>query len=77
MVDEFIAAWEATGAPPDLATFLPDATAIRRSALIDLIRIDLENHWLCADQGKRLADYCAEFSELEQQALPADLIYEE
>lgn len=40
--------WESSGLPPDFDTFLPDADAIRRSALIDMIRVDLEHRWLRA-----------------------------
>lgn len=77
VVDEFVAAWAAPESPPDLAEYVPDAEVIRRSALIDLIRVDLQQRWLRAGMGKRLAAYCAEFPELESTDLPASLIYEE
>ncbi|WP_245721477.1 hypothetical protein [Nocardia crassostreae] len=42
----FTAAWEAAGAPPELAEFLPAAPELRRLCLIELIRVDLEYRWI-------------------------------
>ena len=77
VVDDFIAAWQDSDTPPELATFVPDATTIRRAALLHLIRVDMQHRWLRAGLGKRLAQYCAEFPELAPADLPAGLIYEE
>ncbi|MGW6426652.1 serine/threonine-protein kinase [Nocardia sp. NPDC055053] len=82
MVDAFTQAWGSTaGQPPDMAEFLPDARTLRRQALHELIRIDLRNRWLHhtgADvTRKRLANYCAEFPELDPATLPAGLVFEE
>ncbi|WP_240963123.1 serine/threonine-protein kinase [Antrihabitans stalactiti] len=77
VVDQFSAEWESSGLPPDFDTFLPDADAIRRSALIDMIRVDLEHRWLHARLPKRLTEYCAEFPELRLDRLPPDLIRHE
>ncbi len=83
-VDAFEAAWKSVDAqavPPALADYLPDTSDIRRSALVELIRVDLQQRWLRAGTGagvgKRLADYCAEFPDLPRAALPATLVYEE
>ncbi|MFE3191577.1 serine/threonine-protein kinase [Nocardia sp. NPDC059240] len=73
----FTAAWEATGAPPPLAEFLPRAPQLRRLALIELIKVDLEYRWIRYDFPKRLVDYRTEFDELRSGPLPPDLAYEE
>ncbi|MGV9663075.1 serine/threonine-protein kinase [Nocardia niigatensis] len=73
----FQAAWEAAGAPPDLAEFLPRAPQLRRVALIELIKVDLEYRWIRYDFPKRLAEYRLEFDELRSGPLPPDLAYEE
>ncbi|MEV0683864.1 protein kinase [Nocardia sp. NPDC050378] len=82
MVEAFAAAWGTVdGEPPDIAEFLPDARTLRRQALHELIRVDLRQRWLhhAAETiaRKRLAEYCAEFPELEPEALPAGLVFEE
>ncbi|MGW6727338.1 serine/threonine-protein kinase [Nocardia sp. NPDC055029] len=69
-------AW-ATGSPPDLAVFLPGEPAARRTILIELIKIDLEYRWLRYHFPKRLLEYRAEFPELRDGPLPAELVYEE
>ncbi|AYF74705.1 serine/threonine protein kinase [Nocardia yunnanensis] len=73
----FTAAWEAHGTPPRLAEFLPLGPQVRRLALIELIKVDLEYRWIRYDFPKRLADYRAEFDELRSGPLPPDLAYEE
>jgi eukaryotic-like serine/threonine-protein kinase len=73
----FAGAWESADEPPDLAEHLPAAAELRRSALIELIKVDLHERWLRYKNGKRLADYRAQFPELDAAPLPPDLIYEE
>ncbi|MEV6095574.1 serine/threonine-protein kinase [Nocardia sp. NPDC051981] len=79
----FTAAWDSTAAPPRITDYLPDATTLRRGALIELIRVDMRHRWLHRPAGtqvtppKRLRDYCAEFPELADRDLPAGLVYEE
>ncbi|WP_068280297.1 serine/threonine-protein kinase [Aldersonia kunmingensis] len=75
-VASFARAWADADTPPDLHEFLPPGPGATE-ALIDLIRVDLQHRWLQAGTRKRLADYCAEFSDLEPSTLPADLVYEE
>ncbi|MEU6187012.1 serine/threonine-protein kinase [Nocardia sp. NPDC047038] len=87
-VAAFTAEWESTRRPPAIAEYLPDASTLRREALLELIRVDLRHRWLLR-RGKgagtapepaarmRLTDYCAEFPELASDDIPAGLVYEE
>lgn len=75
--DRLLAHWESTGSPSALADYLPDTDAIRRAALVELIKVDLDYRWLHSRQPKRIADYCREFPELLAEPLPAELVYEE
>ncbi|WUI90695.1 protein kinase [Nocardia puris] len=72
---------EGPGPLPQIAAFLPDARTLRFEALIELIRVDLRHRWLhrspATARRKRLAEYCAEFPDLEPENLPAGLVYEE
>ncbi|MFC9434997.1 serine/threonine-protein kinase [Nocardia sp. NPDC057030] len=91
VVAAFSAAWEdaayAAAGPPEIAEFLPDAHTLRTEALLELIRVDLRHRWLRRvvlgahpagqDTRKRLAEYCAEFPELQPGSIPAGLVYEE
>ncbi|WP_441948457.1 serine/threonine-protein kinase [Nocardia sp. 2TAF39] len=45
--------------------------------MIELIKIDLEYRWLRHHFPKRLIEYRAEFAELQNGPLPAELVYEE
>ncbi|WSG61172.1 serine/threonine protein kinase [Nocardia sp. NBC_01730] len=45
--------------------------------MIELIKIDLEYRWLRYHFPKRLVEYRAEFAELQNGPLPAELVYEE
>lgn len=72
----FSEAW-AAGSPPDLSAYLPGEPAQRRTILIELIKIDLEYRWLRFHFPKRLSEYRAEFAELRDGPLPAELVYEE
>lgn len=69
--------WEEGRTPSDLSDYLPDPAKIRRAALIELVGIDMEYRWLKNDRPKRLTDYCAEYPELLEEPLPAELLYEE
>ncbi|WP_280415944.1 serine/threonine-protein kinase [Nocardia carnea] len=73
----FTAAWQDSPPPPDLSRYLPESTALRRVALIELIKIDLVHRPRYTGQDKRLADYVAEIPELGDRPLPPDLVYEE
>ncbi|WP_246002648.1 serine/threonine-protein kinase [Nocardia tenerifensis] len=77
LVVGFDSAWRDADAPPDLAAHLPADHGLRRSALIELIKVDLHHRWRDSADGKRLADYRAQFPELDAAPLPPDLIYEE
>ncbi|WP_062982034.1 serine/threonine-protein kinase [Nocardia anaemiae] len=76
VVASFSEAW-ASGSPPDLSAYLPRNPTERRTILIELIKIDLEYRWLRYHFPKRLTDYRAEFAELRDGPLPAELVYEE
>lgn len=85
-VEAFATAWKSAATqspqrPPEIADYLPDAHTLRQEALIELIRVDLRHRWVrraeSAAPRKRLADYCAEFPELEADDIPAGLVYEE
>ncbi|MFC9437781.1 serine/threonine-protein kinase [Nocardia sp. NPDC057030] len=77
LVVGFDSAWEDAAEPPDLAAHLPVEGGLRRTALIELIKVDLHHRWQQTEHGKRLADYRAQFPELDAAPLPPDLIYEE
>ncbi|WP_084528363.1 serine/threonine-protein kinase [Nocardia crassostreae] len=85
VVAAFTAAWDTGSAPPLIADFLPDAAALRRGALLELIRVDMRHRWLRRSgvppdrtrPPKRLTEYCSEFPELGVGDLPAGLVYEE
>jgi serine/threonine protein kinase len=77
-LDAFVRKWEANGDPPRLADFVPDnPPAVRRIALVELIKLDLDFRW---SQGhlKQVEAYAAEFPELAGPAgVPCDLILAE
>jgi serine/threonine protein kinase len=76
-VDALVTAWE-NGAPPDLASFLPDeAPAVRRLILIELVKVDLEQRVSRQQPLKLIEDFAAQFPELAQGGVPCDLLYEE
>ncbi|MGF7122895.1 serine/threonine-protein kinase [Rhodococcus sp. BE178] len=81
VVARFAAEWETTGEPPDIETFLPGGLAVgdalRRAALVELIKVDLDYRLLRTDRPKPLTDYHSEFPDLHAKPLPLDLIYED
>ncbi|RDI55442.1 serine/threonine-protein kinase [Nocardia mexicana] len=77
LVAHFAEQWQSHGQPPDLSAHLPAEPALRRTALIELIKVDLHERWQRSDDALRLADYSAQFPELDAAPLPPDLIYEE
>jgi hypothetical protein len=78
-LDRFAEAWDARGSPPDIRAFLPDAPPVlRRLALVEFIKLDLERRWPHAAWNKPLEQYRDEFPELAAGGeLPTDLVYEE
>ena len=78
-VDAFINRWEANRQPPPLAEFLPEGPPpLRRMALVELIKVDLEYRWQEFDVPRTLSEYLEEFPELAAgSGVPCDLIYEE
>ncbi|MBJ8345980.1 serine/threonine-protein kinase [Antrihabitans sp. YC2-6] len=77
VVEKFAAAWSAADDPPDLVAYLPESPVVRRAAMVELIKIDLEHRWTGGHETKRLTQYCDELPELRLWPLPPDLIYEE
>src|SRR5687768_5459617 len=78
-VEAFVAGWAAQPLGPRLADYLPAAgAALRRLALVELIKIDLEQRWRDRQEGPKIEDYVREFGELaEGDGVPGDLVYEE
>ncbi len=78
-VDQFVRAWEAGGAPPDVASYLPvDSPNVRRMTLVELVKVDLEERWKSSATRLRLEEYVQRFPELAADGgPPCDLIYEE
>lgn len=76
LADRFIQAWEVQG-QPELADFVPDAGPVRRLALVELIKIDLEFNWLGTGSPRYIDDYRKAFPELDEGGLPSDLLFEE
>jgi eukaryotic-like serine/threonine-protein kinase len=77
-IDSLIAAWE-SGEPPNLVEFVPKAPpALRRVALLEAIKVDLEYRWKEPTWHKTIEQYVAEFPELAADGgAPCDIIYEE
>lgn len=77
-VEGWIAAWETSAQPPDLAVHLPaEPAGLRRLCLIELIKVDLEYRRRRSHLWKPLEEYAGEFSEIAASRMPSDLIYEE
>jgi len=76
-VCRFVDAWESEQAPPRIVDYLPADPALRKIALIEIIKTDLEYRWVQHNLPKRLHEYRSEHAELATGPLPADLIYEE
>lgn len=77
-LEEFYQAWESKS-PPDLEKFLPERPiALRRFALNELIKVDLELRYEQGLLEKSLKDYVSEFPEILQQGkIAEDLLFEE
>ncbi|WP_245672363.1 serine/threonine-protein kinase [Nocardia anaemiae] len=78
-IARFAVAWDEADSTPDLAAYLPESgtSEFRRICLIELIKVDMVNRWGRDEYPRRLADYVAEFPELQSIPLPPDLLYEE
>ncbi len=77
-IDALAAAWE-RGEPPELAQFLPSGPPpLRRLALVEGIKVDLEFRWQDRRWPKTIEDYAVQFAELcDERGPPCDIIYEE
>jgi eukaryotic-like serine/threonine-protein kinase len=78
-IDAVVDAWQGAESPPDLAVHLPDGpAALRRLALVEAIKVDLEYRWQARRWPKLIEDYLREFPELSHDGgVPCDVIYEE
>ncbi len=77
-LEGFAEAWSEDGEPPPLADFAPTGPSeLRRLALVELIKLDLEYRPEAGHSRRTIEDYCREFPELEVGGVPADLLYEE
>ncbi|WP_051020177.1 protein kinase domain-containing protein [Nocardia araoensis] len=63
--------------PPQISDYVPDGTQVRLGVLVDLIRVDLRRRWQREGLGKRVADYRAEFPDVETSPELVDLLCEE
>jgi serine/threonine protein kinase len=76
-VDKLTAAWAQRPEPP-IGPLLPDdPPALRRMALIELIKFDLEERVKRGYPIRHIDDYASEFPELHDPGIPCDLLYEE
>lgn len=78
-LEAFLEEWETNGFGPLLSDHLPRADALlRRTVLIELIKVDLEYRLQSGGPVLDLEDYLAEYPELgEPDGLPAELIHED
>ncbi|RVW00554.1 serine/threonine-protein kinase [Rhodococcus xishaensis] len=81
VVARFADRWAAADDPPEIESFLPGGLpvgdALRRAAIVELIKVDLEYRLVHANRPKPLSEYRDEFPELRSKPLPVDLIYED
>ena len=77
-LETFVEAWE-TNPEPTLGDHLPEAPPeLRRLALIEMIKVDLDYRWQRDPPGPLVEDYATDLPELEADGgLPVDLVYEE
>jgi serine/threonine protein kinase len=77
IVERFVAAWQTRGIPPAFAAYLPEAGALRRVVLLELIRCDLEQRGLRGLPLPRLAEYAGSFPEATAEPWPVELVLTE
>ena len=77
-LETFAAAWQQGEGAPTIADYAPTEPAeIRRLALTELIKLDLEYRTENGLTLRRIEQYCEEFPELAEGGVPTDLLYEE
>lgn len=77
-VEAFIEAWEATEQPPPIDEYAPrEDPDVRRFALVELIKVDLEYRRSKDRSLRALEEYLAEFPEVSADGFPHALAYEE
>ena len=77
-LEEFYQAWESKS-PPDLEKFLPESPqALRRFALIEMVKVDIEHRLQEGQTDKKTFEYAQQFPELLKSGkVEADLLFEE
>ncbi|HEY5311282.1 MAG TPA: serine/threonine-protein kinase [Pirellulales bacterium] len=78
-VEGFVQSWDAATQPPAIRNHLEAVSpGLRRLALVEFIKVDLERRWPQPPWRLGLEQYAAQFPELaDEQGLPTDLMYEE
>jgi len=77
-LEEYQAAWDEDGPPSELGSFAPRGPAqVRRLALTELVKLDLEYRAENGLTSRRLEQYLEQLPELADGGVPADLLYEE
>ncbi len=77
-VEGFVEAWDSGNGPPLIDQFLPDtAGPMRRLALLETIKIDLEYRWLHHSLPRKVEEYLEKYPDLCDEGFPCDLVYEE
>lgn len=82
-IDELAAGWEShlsgNADEPDIAVLVPgDGSELRRLALPELVKVDMEYRWQSRREPRKIEEYLAEFPELGTTSkLPVELIHEE
>ena len=76
-LEGFAEAWSQDGEPPRLADFAPaDPAELRRLALVELIKLDLEYRPEAGHSRRSIEEYCQEFPELAVGGVPAASLHE-
>ncbi|WP_051022054.1 protein kinase domain-containing protein [Nocardia pneumoniae] len=80
-VARFATAWQRSlqgdRLPPRISDYVPDGTQVRLAVLTDLVRVDLRRRWEREGLGKRVAEYRAEFPEVDTSPELVELVCEE
>ena len=78
-IEAFLVACDTDASLPPIADFVPDAPqAVRRLALVELLKVDLEQRWSRHSKDPNshaplVEDYLRDFPELADGNLPCDL----
>lgn len=78
-LEKFTKAWrESPASPPPIQTFLPERPGLRQVAIVELIKLDMEQRHSTKAPATTLEEYAKQFPELGGiDRMPVELIYEE